>query len=174
MSDPPQNPAGEFVPPSEYSEQAKSDQIAILRDAPTNLRTAIGGLSEEQLDTLYRNWTIRQIVHHLSDSHLNSLMRFKWTLAENEPTIKAYEEGDWVELADAKTGAVDPALALLTGIHAKWVQVLEGMTESQFRRGFLHPQTGNRVDLWEALHSYAWHSRHHTAQILWVREQHGL
>lgn len=131
------------------------------------------GLSDAQLDTKYRNWTIRQITHHVADSHLNSLVRFKWALTEEQPRIKAYEEGDWVNLLDAQAGDVEPSLLLLDGLHAKWVQVLRSMTRQQYSRTFLHPQSGDSVSLWTALNSYAWHGRHHTGQIHWVRERNG-
>jgi len=170
---PPDNPAGPYASVDVYDNQVKIDLIAVVRDAPARLRTAVAGLDNNQLDTRYKNWTIRQIVHHVGDSHLNSLIRFKWALTEDHPKIKAYEEADWVQLADSKSGDVEPSLALLDGLHAKWVQVLESMTEPQFGRSFLHPQSGESVSLWSALNSYAWHGRHHTAQILWLREQNG-
>lgn len=170
---PPANPAGAFDPVQQYDESVKSDLIEQIRYAPGRLRAAVAGLSDDQLDTRYRNWTIRQIAHHIADSHLHSLIRFKWTLTEAEPLIKAYEEADWVDLADSRTGAVEPALVLLNGLHTKWVQLLQLMTPEDFERRFRHPQSGESVRLWIALNNYAWHGRHHTAQILWVREQHG-
>lgn len=170
---PPKNPIGPFEPNETYSELARDRAIEMIRLAPDHLRSAVQGLSNSQLDTKYKNWTIRQITHHIADSHLNSLVRFKWTLTEDRPVIKAYEEGDWVGLSDAQSGDVEPALALLTGIHAKWVQVLRSMTEQQYSREFLHPQTGDAVSLWTALNSYAWHGRHHTGQIQWLCEQNG-
>lgn len=173
MAEAPDNPAGQFDPVETFGESTKTDLIEVVRQAPTRLREAVSGLSDSQLDTLYRNWTIRQITHHIADSHLHSIIRFKWALAEDHPTIKAYEEGDWVQLADCKQGDVGPALALLGGLHSKWVQLLESMTREQFARTFLHPQTGESVSLWMALNNYAWHGRHHTAQILWLREQNG-
>ena len=139
----------------------------------TAIAPAIGGLSQSQLDTHYKNWTIRQITHHLADSHLHSIIRFKWALTEEHPTIKAYEEGDWVQLADSQHGDIEPALHLLEGLHAKWVQLLESMNEARFPRTFFHPQTETSVNLWMALNSYAWHGRHHTAQIRWLRDRHG-
>lgn len=169
----PDNPAGEFQPFETYDENLRSELTAILRVAPKNLRDAVHGLSDKQLDTKYRNWSIRQITHHVADSHVHSLIRFKWTLTEDQPTIKAYEEADWVLLDDSKSGDVAPALALLDGLHTKWVQVIETMTEEQFARSFIHPQSGETVSLWSALNYYPWHCRHHTGQILWLREQNG-
>ncbi|MEM7316629.1 MAG: YfiT family bacillithiol transferase [Planctomycetota bacterium] len=169
----PQNPAGPFEGVDKFDESIKAKLIDEIREAPARLAEAVSGLTDEQLDTKYRNWTVRQIVHHVADSHVNSYMRFKWTLAEETPTIKAYEEADWVALADSASGAVDPPLALLSGLHEKWVQVLESMTESQYARAFIHPQSGDSVTLWEALNYYPWHGKHHTGQILWLREQNG-
>lgn len=169
----PDNPAGPFEPVEQFDQAIKKQLVQTIKDAPEKLRIAVAELNDSQLDTKYRNWTIRQITHHIADSHLHSIIRFKWALTEDNPTIKAYEEGDWVQLADAKTGNVEPSLVLLEGLHKKWVQVLDGMTAEQFCKTFLHPQSGDTVSLWLALNNYAWHGRHHTAQILWLRDQHG-
>jgi hypothetical protein len=112
-------------------------------------------------------------VHHLADSHVNSYVRFKWALTEEQPTIKAYDEGRWAALEDSRTGDVRAPLALLDGLHARWVQLLRSMADDQFARSFLHPETGKSVSLSAALCYYAWHCRHHTAQITWVRERRG-
>lgn len=170
---PPDNPAGPFQPVARYNEPCRQRLIEAIAAAPDRLKQAVRGLTRPQLDTKYKNWTIRQITHHVADSHLHSIIRFKWALTEDHPTIKAYEEGDWVQTADCLEGAVEPALALLDGLHNKWVQLLNLMTEEQYARTFLHPQTGESVNLWLALNSYAWHGQHHTAQINWLREQHG-
>ncbi len=169
----PQNPAGPFVPEANYDRQRRDEFITILQTAPAALRKAVAGLSKDQLDTLYRNWTLRQIVHHIADSHVNSYIRFKWALTEERPTIKAYDEGRWAALDDSRTGDVEAPLALLEGLHARWVQLLRSMSSEQFARGFVHPETGATVSLAEALPYYAWHCRHHTGQILWVREREG-
>lgn len=166
---PPDNPAGIFDPVRTFDNAQKNRLIDDIRHAPVVLRDAVSNLTDSQLDTLYRNWTIRQIVHHVADSHLHSIIRFKWALTEDNPTIKAYQEGDWVQLADCKHGDVGPALAALDGLHNKWVQLLESMTQEQYERTFLHPETGETVSLWMALNSYAWHGKHHTAQIVWLR-----
>jgi hypothetical protein len=171
--DAPQNPAGAFAPETNYPPQRRDEFIAVIEAAPIALRNAVAGLSEEQLDTRYRNWTIRQIAHHLADSHVHSYIRFKWALTEERPTIKPYDEGCWAELEDARTGDVRAPLALLEGLHARWVQLLRSMTEEQFARSFFHPETGQTVILSAALCYYAWHCRHHTAQISWLREQRG-
>jgi uncharacterized damage-inducible protein DinB len=169
----PQNPAGAFVLEANYDQQRREEFITIIQTAPAALRKAVAGLSKEQLDTRYRNWTLRQIVHHMADSHVNSYIRFKWALTEERPTIKAYDEGRWAALEDSHTGDVEAPLALLEGLHARWVQLLRSMSSEQFARSFVHPETGATVSLAEALPYYAWHCRHHTGQILWLREQQG-
>lgn len=166
----PDNPAGEFASVADYDEKLKGQFIEELANAPAKLRDAVQGLSAEQLELPYRNWTIRQIVHHLADSHLHSYIRFKWTLTEDQPTIKAYEEADWVLTEDSRVGDIEPSLHLLEAMHGKWVQALRVMTPEQFGRQFIHPQSGNSVSLWDALNYYPWHCRHHTSQIMWLRE----
>ncbi len=169
----PDHPAGPFKPTAEFSDERCAALIDSLKQAPRRMAAAVERLSDDQLDTRYRNWTVRQIVHHLADSHVHSYIRFKWSLTEDTPTIKPYEEGDWVRLKDCTTGRVEPALALLTGLHGKWMQVLETMTPSEFERMFFHPETSENVSLWTALNYYEWHARHHTGQIVWLREHHG-
>lgn len=171
--EPPQNPAGEFVAEQNIGPERRVELIAVIEKAPADLRKAVAGLSEEKLNTCYRNWTIRQIVHHLPDSHVNSYIRFKWTLTEEQPTIKAYDEGRWAALPDSRTCDIEPALALFDGLHARWVQLLQLMTEAEFNRAFHHPETGEILTLHAALSYYAWHCRHHAAQITWLRDQHG-
>ncbi len=138
MTQTPDNPAGEFSPFGNFSEELKSEFINDIRQAPAILRETVAGLADVQLDTLFRNWTIRQIVHHLADSHIHSYIRFKWALTESSPIIKAYEEADWAALEDCTTGSIEPPLALLEGLHVKWTQLLESMT----KRG--HPNMRNK------------------------------
>jgi hypothetical protein len=171
--EPPQNPAGPFIPEDDVGPARRDELIAVIVNAPAVLRQAVAGLSEEALDTRYRNWTARQIVNHLADSHVNSYIRFKWALTEEQPTIKAYDETRWAALEDSRTGDVRVPLALLEGLHARWAHLLRSMTPQQWARSFFHPETGQTVTLSAALCSYAWHCRHHTAQITWLREQHG-
>ncbi len=173
MTEPPQYPAGAFQAEEGYGPERRDAFIRVLAEAPAILRTRVSGLSDEQLDVRYRNWTLRQIVHHLADSHVNSYIRFKWTLTEERPTIKAYDEGKWAALPDSRTGDIAAPLSLLDGLHAQWVQLLGLMTDQQFDRSFIHPETGETVSLKGALCYYAWHCQHHTAQIAWVCEQHG-
>ena len=171
--EPPLNPVGEFVKDENCSAERIAELIAEIERAPTALRNVVAGLSEEQLDTKYRNWTIRQIAHHLADSHVNSYVRFKWTLTEHQPTIKAYFEDRWVALEDSSAGAINTSLALYEAIHARWVQLLRTMKPADFARSFVHPETGQTVRLDAALCYYPWHARHHTGQIAWLRKQHG-
>ncbi len=168
----PQYPAGPFVPDERYSEERRQESIAVLEQAPDALFAAVAGLSEDQLNTRYRNWSIRQIVHHLADSHVNAYVRFKLALTEERPTIKPYDEGQWVSLEDSRSGSIVAPLVLLKGLHASWVQLLRCLTPEQFARSYFHPEMGEEVPLFRALGSYAWHCRHHTGQILWLREHH--
>ena len=171
--DAPLHPVGPFEHEDCQSLERREGFVATLANAPAALRRAVDGLAEGQLDTRYRNWTVRQIVHHLADSHVNIYIRFKWALTEERPTIKAYDEGRWAALEDSRTGDVRAPLALLEGLHGRWAQLLRSMTEQQFARSFLHPETGQTVNLSAALCYYSWHCRHHTAQIRWLRERHG-
>jgi uncharacterized damage-inducible protein DinB len=171
--DAPQNPAGAFVPEDNFGPARRDELIARIAHAPAALRQTVAGLSEEALDTPYRNWTVRQIVNHLADSHVNTYVRFKWALTEEVPTIKAYDEARWAALEDSRGGDIQLPLALLEALHARWAHLLRSMTGEQFGRAFVHPETGETVTLRAALSYYAWHGRHHTAQIRWLREQRG-
>lgn len=151
-----------------------SENIETIAGLPLILRTAVDGLSDEQLDTAYRpeGWTLRQTIHHIADSHMNSTIRFKLTLTEEDsPTIRPYYEDRWAELADSKL-PVDISLRIIEGIHARWAELLRNMTEADFSREFIHPETGNWT-LEKALALYAWHSKHHTAHITGTRERGG-
>ena len=130
--------------------------------------------ADSQLDTPYRDggWTIRQVVHHLADSHANSYVRFKLALTEQWPTIKPYDEAAWAELADSRKLPVEPSLQMIAGLHARWVALLESLSEEDFQRGFTHPERG-RMTLATNLALYAWHSRHHTAHISGLRARMG-
>lgn len=170
--EPPKYPAGPFQPEGNVGEKHREDSIAQIEKAPSLLRAAVAGLAKDQIDTLYKNWTIRQIVHHIADSHVNSYIRFKWTLTEDTPLIKAYDETLWSDLPDAKTGDIEAPLSMLEGIHGRWVQLLRSMPPSLFSKAFRHPD-GRTITLDHALGMYAWHGRHHTGQITWLRGQKG-
>lgn len=131
--EPPQNPIGPFTPPEDLSSEGRQGLIDDIAKLPSQLREAVAGLSDAQLDTKYRNWSIRQIVHHLADSHVNSYVRYKWALTEDSPTIKAYDEELWSLLDESQTGDIEPSLLLLEGVHARWVQLLRSMSTSTGR-----------------------------------------
>jgi hypothetical protein len=169
--EPPQYPAGLFVADPSYEEERCKEHITEIAAAPVRLRRAVGGLTPAQLDTKYRNWTVRQITHHLADSHLNAYIRFKLALTEDRPTIKPYRDGAWAELPDGRGAEVEATLPLLEGLHARWVSLLRAMTPEHYARTYIHPESQSVVPLFEALGHYAWHGRHHTAQILWVRRE---
>jgi hypothetical protein len=171
--EPPQYPAGPEVPEEDPTPERRAELIVEIERAPALLRQAVAGLTDARLDTPYKNWTIRQIVHHVADSHANAYVRFKLALTEDVPTVKPYDEGRWADLDDARHGDVAEALALLDGLHACWVRVLRSITDGQFARTYFHPEGGRTVALSAALGSYAWHGRHHTAQVLWLRQARG-
>src|SRR5262245_2544814 len=134
--------------------------------APAGFRSLVAGATEAQLDTRYRpgGWTIRQVVHHVPDSHMNAYIRMKWAMTEDVPAIKVYEEQLWAELPEAKTGRVDMSLALLEALHRRWVMFLKNLSDVEFARTFTHPEWG-AVKVEEAVAMYAWHCRHHAAHI---------
>jgi uncharacterized damage-inducible protein DinB len=166
-------PIGRFSPPASSIAGIRAAHIQGLRVLPERLRAAVSGLSEVQLDTPYREdgWTVRQVVHHVADSHANSFVRFKLALTEDWPDIKAYDEKAWAELADSKL-PVDGSLAFIEALHQRWVSLLESMTEDDFRKGYVHPK-GGRQNLATALALYEWHGRHHTAHITGLRARKG-
>lgn len=170
MPEPPKFPAGEYVAPKSIDADARAGFIEQLAAAPGLVREAASGLDDAALNTKYRNWTIRQIVHHLADSHMNCHVRFHWALTEDAPLIKAYDQTAWGNLPDARTAPIEVSLTLLDGLHARWVHLLRGMSEADFARVYNHPETGEAVLLAAAVPLYAWHSGHHTKQIHWVRE----
>ncbi len=170
---PPQNPAGEFTCDGPLTPQGRAERIAILAAAPAALEEVVAGLDAAQLGTSYRNWTVRQIVHHLADSHLNAYLRFKWTLTEDTPTIKPYDEGRWSALGDARSGPIGAPLALYGALHARWLVLLDTMSDADYAREYYHPESQRTFRLDTSLAMYAHHARHHTAQIRWLRQQHG-
>jgi len=163
-------PIGPFEWKGESSEEQRRVRIDRIEAAPVRLMAAVQGLSEEQFDTPYRpgGWTLRQVVHHLADSHLNSYTRFRLALTEDAPVIKAYDEKRWAELPDARTAPVPVSLVLLEALHRRWVQLLRSMAPADFARRFVHPELGG-VSLDRNLALYAWHGEHHTAHITALR-----
>jgi len=165
-------PIGKYVSPPEFNSAVRDSLVKQIASAPAELRRAVAGLSDEQLDTPYRpaGWTIRQIVHHLPDSHLNAYVRFKLALTEDEPTIRPYNQARWAQLPEAMTAGTDVSLALLEAVHRRWVTSIDGLPEDLFERRFRHPEIGV-MTLNELLAMYAWHGRHHTAQITSLRKR---
>lgn len=172
--DDPRYPVGRFISPTASTPVLRSEQISVLRELPEHLQSAIAGLRDAQFDTPYREggWTVRQVVHHVADSHANSYVRFKLALTEDWPTIKPYDEAAWANLPDGRSLPVDASMLFIAGVHQRLVAMLESMTEADFERGFNHPERG-RMSLATNLALYAWHSRHHTAHITGLRERMG-
>lgn len=165
-------PIGKFEYEGLMSEEQRRSAIDAIAEAPAKVRAAVEGLSDGQLNTPYRpdGWTVRQVVHHLPDSHLNAYTRFKLALTEDEPTIKPYDQQRWAELEDARTAPVEISLVLLESLHRRWVLLLRSMTAPAFARTFRHPEMGI-VTLDRILALYAWHGRHHVAHITSLRDR---
>jgi len=167
-------PIGKFDFAQPVSAETRPMLIDQLAAAPAAFRDAVAGLGEAQLDTPYRpgGWTVRQVVHHVADSHLNSYIRFRLALTESEPVIKPYDQSAWAELPDAVAAPVEYSLGLLENLHLRWVELLRSLSDAQFARAFRHPELGlMRLDTTLAL--YAWHSRHHAAHITGLRQRMG-
>jgi hypothetical protein len=160
-----QYPIGRFSFPESSTPEERQTWIREIARTPQDLRAAVAGLSEQQLDTPYRpgGWTVRQVVHHIPDSHMNAFVRFKLALTEDQPIIKPYDEARWATLADAAL-PIQPSLDLLDALHVRWVRILESMSGRDYQRTFMHPESGAwRLD--QYLAQYAWHGRHHVAHI---------
>jgi uncharacterized damage-inducible protein DinB len=167
-------PTGRFIPPDPPTSETRTRAIDTIAETPARLREAVGGLDEDQLDTPYREdgWTLRQVVHHVPDSHLNAYIRTKLALTEPAPVIKPYDEAAWATLADNTAVPIDVSLNLLDALHRRWVSLLRSMREDDFRREYVHPETGRHaLDHLVAL--YAWHGSHHIAHITTARGMHG-
>jgi hypothetical protein len=167
-------PIGNFAYEGSLSEVQKQKCLSDIEQAPVNIRAAVEGLSNAQLDTPYRpqGWTVRQVVHHVPDSHLNAYIRFKLALTEDEPTIKPYAEDRWAQLGDTKTTPIDVSLTMLDCLHARWVKLLRSLGPEDWKRTFRHPELGV-MNLEKTLALYSWHSRHHVAHITSLRERNG-
>ena len=175
MATDPRYPVGKFDPPKGALTPAERAQmINTVAAQPAKLRAAVAGFSAAQLDTPYRDggWTVRQVVHHLPDSHMNAYVRMKLALTEDDPTVKPYDEAKWAALPDAHTMAPEVSLTLLDVLHQRWTTMLRAMTPEQFARKYQHPEYGHVTMDW-VLAQYTWHGRHHTAQITTLREQKG-
>lgn len=169
-----QYPIGKFERVDKASDEQRAEWIKQIEETPTELRSAVEGLSAEQLDTPYRpgGWTVRQVVHHLPDSHMNSYIRFKLALTEENPIIKPYMEDRWAQLNDYHVTPVEVSLTLLESLHQRWVTLLSSLQDTQFSLTFTNPESG-ALSLETALGLYAWHGRHHIAQITSLRRRMG-
>ena len=173
MTDP-RYPIGKFVPPEQPTKESREQAIEAIAGTPRLLRDAVQGLDEDQLDTPYREggWTLRQVVHHVPDSHVNAYIRLKLALTEPTPVIKPYDEAAWANLVDTTAVPIDVSLNLLEAVHRRWVALLSAMKEDDFRREYVHPETG-RHPLDYMLAMYAWHGPHHIAHIATTRTRMG-
>jgi hypothetical protein len=160
-------PVGRFERPNAALDaSSRGALLDTIEQLPAALRSLVIGRPDAQLDTAYRpgGWTVRQVVHHVPDSHMNAYIRMKFAVTEDAPAIKAYEEARWAELPEAKSGPVDMSVALLEGLHRRWIAFLRGLPAAEFGKAYVHPELG-RVTLDEAIALYAWHSRHHTGHV---------
>jgi uncharacterized damage-inducible protein DinB len=169
-----QYPNGKFQRPSKFTDEDRQASIKQIEETPAALWSAVTGLSEEQLDTPYRDggWTVRQVVHHVADSHLNAFVRFKLAMTEDQPAVKTYDQKRWAELPDAKTQPVVVSLNLVDSLHKRFVALLRSMSAADFARTMNHPELGI-VPLDQYLAHYAWHGRHHVAHITSLRDRKG-
>ncbi len=173
MADP-RYPIGKFTYSGPPTAEERKKYLDDVEQTPARLREALSGLSEERLNTPYRDggWTLRQLAHHLPDSHMNSYIRFKLALTEDEPTIKTYSENVWAELPEAKNAPIEVSLALLDSLHRRWMLVLRQFGEAEWKRTFRHPELG-AMSLEKTLALYSWHGRHHVAHVTSLREKMG-
>ncbi len=158
---------------SPYDEKIKTELLHDIKMLPAKLEYAIQDLDSHQLETPYRpgGWTVKQLIHHIADSHINAYIRYKLGLTEQNPTIKPYDQDAWAQLSDTENLPVNISLTLLHSLHARWYQLMYGMAEDQWQRTVYHPERQKTLSLWELLKSYSWHSRHHTAHITNLRER---
>jgi uncharacterized damage-inducible protein DinB len=169
-----QYPIGKARLEARLDDEQRRERIDQIAETPARLRAAVAGLTAEQLDTPYRpgGWTVRQVVHHVPDSHLNAYIRFKWALTEHEPAIKTYDQARWAELPDTREVPVEVSLALLENLHRRWVALLRSLAAADFEKTLYHPDHGV-INLDQLLCIYAWHGRHHTAHVTALRERMG-
>jgi hypothetical protein len=167
-------PIGKFHFEGPPSEDQRRELIDDIGETPAALRAAVGGLSAQQLDTPYREggWTVRQVAHHVPDSHMNAYVRFKLALTEDEPTIKPYAEDRWAQLGDTQVTPIEVSLTLLESLHSRWVGLLRSLRPEDWKRSFRHPELG-LVSLEKNLAIYSWHGRHHVAHITELRKRMG-
>lgn len=167
-------PIGRYEAPATYSPTWRALAIDQLAAVPDAMRAALGGLTDAQLDTPYRpgGWTVRQLAHHVPDSHLNMYIRLKWTLTEERPTIKPYDEVAWAELEDSRSTPIEVSLHLLESVHARADRLFRAMSDGDFERRYVHPESGEH-SLHHLVGMYAWHGRHHVAHVTTLRDRMG-
>lgn len=160
-------PIGQFQKPEKISDVEIDEHIAVIKNFPGKLKNLVENWSDDQLDTQYRTggWTVRQLINHLADSHMNSFIRFKLALTEDNPTIKPYDEAKWAQLQDSFTIEIKPAMQILKGLHNRWVYELRALTNREFQSTFHHPEQNRDIALIESLAFYSWHCNHHYAHI---------
>jgi uncharacterized damage-inducible protein DinB len=165
-------PIGPYTPDADPTPESRAKHIEEIATLPAKMRKAVAGLSPQQLETPYREggWTLRQVTHHVPDSHLNAYVRTKLALTENVPTIKPYDEGAWARLKDSELTPIEVSLSLLEAVHARWVNVLRSLKEEDFKRKWNHPESGVHTLDW-LLGLYSWHGNHHLAHITTTRER---
>ncbi|HEX4604023.1 MAG TPA: putative metal-dependent hydrolase [Candidatus Angelobacter sp.] len=165
-------PIGRFTPDQNPTPETRKRHIEQIAGLPKRMRQAVAGLKDTQMDTPYRDggWTLRQVVHHVADSHMNAYIRFKLALTEDTPTIKAYEEGEWAKLKDSQLTPVEVSLTMIDSLHARWAVLLQSMQAEDFQRRLIHPESGPHDVDW-LLGLYSWHGNHHLAHITSLRER---
>ncbi len=165
-------PIGKYHPQS-FSESQLQEWLIDIKFLPQHLENAILNLDESQINTPYRldGWTVKQLVHHVADSHMNAYIRFKLGLTENNPTIKPYDEGAWANLQDTDNLPINISLTLLHALHARWVEVIRGIKGDEWNRTVFHPEQKKEITLWHLFGMYAWHGKHHVAHITALRER---
>jgi len=170
----PRYPIGKFELPKDVTPALRQAAIDDLAGTPARVRAAVAGLSDAQLETPYREggWTVRQVIHHLADSHMNAYIRLRFALTENQPTIKPYDENTWANLEDARSAPVEVSLRLLEPLHERWVRLLRSVKTEEYARTLVHPEHGVKNVDW-LLFLYSWHGKHHTAHITQLRKQKG-
>ena len=166
-------PIGKFITPEIYSDEYLSNKIAEIATFPERLKKEVEHLTNEQLDTPYRQdgWTIRQVIHHCAESHMNCYIRVKWTLTEETPVIKYYHEDLWSKLNDSLTMPIEPTLSLLEGLHFRLVYIMKNLSTTDLEKSFIHPEHRKSFQLQEIIGTYAWHGNHHLAHITELKKR---
>jgi uncharacterized damage-inducible protein DinB len=174
-SNDPRYPVGKFDRKDRLTSAERAPLIQQIADAPARMRDAVRSLDEKQLDTPYRDggWTVRQVVHHVPDSHLNAYIRYKFALTEDAPTIKPYDEAEWAKLPDSRDTPIETSLRLLESLHDRWLRLIRATDEKDFQRTMIHPEHPGPLTLDSLIGLYAWHGRHHVAHITSLRERMG-